>query len=73
MEAASKAIIRFKPDAAPLMHLKIYCGDGATLRTGSANFIASGLKLQDNDLLILRGAWACDVFNRNFERMALAA
>ena len=36
----------------PLMHLKTYLVDGQTLRTGSANFTASGLKHQDNDLAI---------------------
>lgn len=67
--AASKALIRYKSDAAPLMHLKAYCVDGATLRTGSANFSASGLKRQDNDLVIMRGPLVCAAFNRNFERM----
>jgi phosphatidylserine/phosphatidylglycerophosphate/cardiolipin synthase-like enzyme len=67
--AASKAIIRFKSDGAPLMHLKAYCVDGALLRTGSANFSASGLKRQDNDLLILRGPRACETFDRSFGRM----
>jgi hypothetical protein len=32
------------------MHLRSYQVDGRTLRTGAANFSASGLKRQDNDL-----------------------
>lgn len=36
----------------PLMHLKSYLVDGQMLRTGSANFTASGLKHQDNDLAL---------------------
>jgi phosphatidylserine/phosphatidylglycerophosphate/cardiolipin synthase-like enzyme len=32
------------------MHLKSYEIDGRILRTGAANFSASGLKRQDNDL-----------------------
>jgi len=31
------------------MHLKSYQIDGRLLRTGAANFSASGLKRQDND------------------------
>ena len=34
------------------MHLKAYAVDGRLLRMGAANFSASGLKHQDNDLLI---------------------
>jgi hypothetical protein len=35
--------------ASALMHLKSYQNDGRLLRTGAANFSASGLKRQDND------------------------
>jgi hypothetical protein len=34
------------------MHLKSYQIDGKLLRTGAANFSASGLKRQDNDLVV---------------------
>lgn len=36
----------------PLMHLKAYAIDGLLLRTGSANFSASGLKRQNNELML---------------------
>ena len=38
----------------PYMHLKSYAIDGRILRSGSANLSASGLKQQDNDLIIVR-------------------
>ena len=38
----------------PYMHLKSYSVDGNILRSGSANLSASGLKQQDNDIVILR-------------------
>jgi phosphatidylserine/phosphatidylglycerophosphate/cardiolipin synthase-like enzyme len=60
---------KFKPADAPFMHLKSYCVDGATLRMGAANFSASGLKHQDNDLMILRGPAVCDKFKAVFEQM----
>ena len=60
--------IRFKRDGSAYMHLKSYCIDGETLRTGAANFSASGLKNQDNDLVFL-GAEACAAFTRNFENL----
>jgi phosphatidylserine/phosphatidylglycerophosphate/cardiolipin synthase-like enzyme len=44
---------RFKRPGSPLMHLKSYQIDGRWLRTGAANFSASGLKRQDNDLLVI--------------------
>jgi phosphatidylserine/phosphatidylglycerophosphate/cardiolipin synthase-like enzyme len=40
----------------PFMHLKAYTVDGATLRTGSANFSSSGENAQDNDLIVIRDA-----------------
>lgn len=52
----------------PLMHLKGYCADGATLRTGSANFSRSGLVAQDNDLIVLRDADACAAFEAKFAK-----
>lgn len=38
--------VRFKRSKSPLMHLKSYQIDGRWLRTGAANFSASGLKLR---------------------------
>jgi hypothetical protein len=40
------------------MHLKGYEIDGRLLRTGAANFSASGLKRQDNDLIVIKSAGA---------------
>jgi phosphatidylserine/phosphatidylglycerophosphate/cardiolipin synthase-like enzyme len=66
--AAAGAEVRIKPPG-DLMHLKSYCVDGATLRAGAANFSTSGLKRQDNDLLIVRGPNACDRFEAAFAAM----
>ena len=52
----------------PIMHLKSYVIDDVELRTGSANFTASGLKKQDNDLVISRDIAAVGRFNGNFLR-----
>lgn len=51
------------------MHLKSYVVDGATLRTGAANFSASGLKQQDNDLLISDEPALVKRFQTHFEGM----
>lgn len=53
----------------PFMHLKAYEIDGALLRTGSANFSASGESAQDNDLVVIRDASAAAKFEVHFERM----
>lgn len=66
--AAAGAAVRAKPPG-PLMHLKSYCVDGALLRSGAANFSASGEKRQDNDLIVIRGPGACDGFAADFARM----
>ena len=68
LRAARNVEIRSKRGDGPYMHLKSYCVDGQTFRTGAANFSASGLKQQDNDLVFL-GAEACAAFTRNFELM----
>jgi phosphatidylserine/phosphatidylglycerophosphate/cardiolipin synthase-like enzyme len=47
-----------------LMHLKSYEVDGKTLRTGAANFSASGEKQQDNDLIVIESAEAAAAFER---------
>lgn len=62
------AEVRVK-QAKGLMHLKAYLVDGQVLRTGSSNFSASGLKRQDNDLLIVRDAIVAQQFVRTFERL----
>lgn len=53
----------------PIMHLKAYAIDGRVLRTGSANFTASGLKQQNNDLLVIDDAGAAERFGAEFERV----
>jgi phosphatidylserine/phosphatidylglycerophosphate/cardiolipin synthase-like enzyme len=41
--------------------------DGRMLRAGAANFSASGLKRQDNDLIIIESAEAAAAFRRAFD------
>ena len=41
--------------------------DGRLLRTGAANFSASGLKRQDNDLIVIESAEAAAAFKRVFD------
>src|SRR5450631_1328353 len=50
--------VRTKRDHGAPMHLKSYQIDGRLLRTGAANFSASGLKRQDNDLIVIESATA---------------
>jgi phosphatidylserine/phosphatidylglycerophosphate/cardiolipin synthase-like enzyme len=69
LEATPGVSIRLKPEHRPLMHLKAYHIDGQWLRTGSANFTASGLKQQDNDLVILDSASAVAAFQGTFEKL----
>jgi phosphatidylserine/phosphatidylglycerophosphate/cardiolipin synthase-like enzyme len=59
--------IRTKRDHGAPMHLKSYEIDGRLLRTGAANFSASGLKRQDNDLIVIESADAAAAFKHNFE------
>jgi phosphatidylserine/phosphatidylglycerophosphate/cardiolipin synthase-like enzyme len=49
------------------MHLKTYQIDGKFLRTGAANFSASGLKRQDNDLIVIESANVAANLKRNFD------
>jgi phosphatidylserine/phosphatidylglycerophosphate/cardiolipin synthase-like enzyme len=58
--------IRTKHARTP-MHLKSYQIDGKLLRTGAANFSASGLKRQDNDLIVIESRAAAASFKRNFD------
>jgi phosphatidylserine/phosphatidylglycerophosphate/cardiolipin synthase-like enzyme len=59
--------IRIKHRARDPMHLKCYQIDGKLLRTGAANFSASGLKRQDNDLIVIESTDAAASFKRNFD------
>jgi len=59
--------IRIKRSHGAPMHLKSYQIDGRVLRTGAANFSASGLKRQDNDLIIIESPTAAATFRRAFE------
>ena len=59
--------ITIKRKSSDLMHLKSYQIDGRLLRTGAANFSASGLKRQDNDLIVIESPGAAASFKRNFE------
>ncbi len=59
--------IRIKRKTSAPMHLKSYQVDGRLLRTGAANFSASGLKRQDNDLIVIESAGAAAAFKRVFD------
>jgi phosphatidylserine/phosphatidylglycerophosphate/cardiolipin synthase-like enzyme len=59
--------IRIKRKRSAPIHLKSYQIDGKLLRTGAANFSASGLKRQDNDLIVIESTGAAASFKRNFE------
>lgn len=59
--------IRIKRKNSDLMHLKSYQIDGRLLRTGAANFSASGLKRQDNDLIVIENAAAATAFKHEFD------
>ena len=41
--------------------------DGRLLRTGTANFSASGLKRQENDLIVIESSAAAAAFKRAFD------
>jgi phosphatidylserine/phosphatidylglycerophosphate/cardiolipin synthase-like enzyme len=56
-----------KRENSALMHLKSYEIDGHLLRTGAANFSASGLKRQDNDLIVINDVQAATKFKHAFE------
>jgi phosphatidylserine/phosphatidylglycerophosphate/cardiolipin synthase-like enzyme len=59
--------IRVKRSHGAPMHLKSNQIDGRVLRTGAANFSASGLKRQDNDLIVIRDVQAAEKFKNTFE------
>ena len=58
--------VRMKVGGRDLMHLKAYHIDGRILRTGAANFSYSGLRRQDNDLLVLQSRQLAGHFVRRF-------
>lgn len=60
--------VRMKP-AGAYMHLKSYVVDGRLLRSGSANLSASGLKQQDNDLVVLHDPSAAKSFEARFQQL----
>ena len=66
-------VVRLKKRGSPYMHLKAYSIDGTLLRTGSANFSPSGLKQQDNDLIILRDPILAAKFEARFAEVYSAA
>ncbi len=55
-----------------LMHLKAYAVDNRWLRVGSANFSRSGLREQDNEMVILDDAPAAKRFEATFEHLFAA-
>ena len=65
--AEPNVLVRVKPSTPDIMHLKAYALDGRLLRTGSANFSASGLKRQNNDLVLTDDRHAIDGFTKAFE------
>ena len=67
LEAAPIEQRRKRPG--PFMHLKGYAVDGLFVRLGAANFSASGLKHQDNDLIILTDPEEVKLFQSAFEAM----
>ncbi len=52
-----------------LMHLKSYAVDEQTLRSGSANFSASALKHQDNDLVLTHDSASVRRFELDFDQL----
>ncbi|SDR06060.1 PLD-like domain-containing protein [Rhizobiales bacterium GAS191] len=69
LREAQRIEVRLKPPGSEIMHLKSYCVDGKVLRTGSANFTVSGLKREDDDLVVIRDPAAIATFEQTFETM----
>lgn len=69
LAAEPNAEIRYKASPAPLMHLKAYSIDGRLLRTGAGNFTHSGLRRQDNDLIVIDCERSIKAFQSAFEAM----
>jgi phosphatidylserine/phosphatidylglycerophosphate/cardiolipin synthase-like enzyme len=53
--------------ALPSCTSKSYQADGHALRTGAVNLSASGLKREDNDLVVIEDAQAAAKFKHAFE------
>jgi phosphatidylserine/phosphatidylglycerophosphate/cardiolipin synthase-like enzyme len=51
------------------MHLKAFCIDGTTLRTGSANWSVSGETKQDNDLYVIKEPTIVEGFETDFDAL----
>jgi phosphatidylserine/phosphatidylglycerophosphate/cardiolipin synthase-like enzyme len=69
LRGAQRIEVRVKPPGTDIMHLKSYVVDGRLLRTGSANFTFSGLKREDDDLVVIRDHAAVAAFEEAFEAM----
>jgi phosphatidylserine/phosphatidylglycerophosphate/cardiolipin synthase-like enzyme len=69
LRGIDKIELRLKPPGGEIMHLKSYVVDGKVLRTGSANFTYSGLKREDDDLVVIRDPAAIAAFAESFEAM----
>ncbi|MFI5011730.1 MAG: phospholipase D-like domain-containing protein [Hyphomicrobiales bacterium] len=67
LRGAQRIEVRLKPPGSEIMHLKSYCVDGKVLRTGSANFTVSGLRREDDDLVVIRDQAAIAAFEESFE------
>lgn len=67
----SNVTILVKGTGEDLMHDKDWSADGAVWRTGSANASVSGLKAQDNSLILIFDRSAVAAFDRHFEVMWL--
>jgi len=65
MTSPTRRVSRYAQSTNPA--LKSYQIDGRVLRTGAANFSASGLKRQDNDLVVVESAEAAEAFKRVFD------
>lgn len=61
--------VRSKNGGRDLMHLKAYQVDGRILRTGAANFSYSGMRRQDNDLLVIESVQLAAQFISRFNEI----
>jgi phosphatidylserine/phosphatidylglycerophosphate/cardiolipin synthase-like enzyme len=69
LRGADRIEVRLKPPRSEIMHLKSYCVDGRVLRTGSANFTVSGLRREDDDLVVIRDPASIAAFEESFESL----
>ncbi|MDE2579061.1 MAG: phosphatidylserine synthase [Hyphomicrobiales bacterium] len=61
--------LKYKAARSEAMHFKAYQIDGRVLRTGSANFSWSGVRAQDNDVVIIHQPRLAVDFAHKFEEM----